>query len=270
MDEWSKKVGDKLKGYNYDRPFDEGKMQAFFDKREEDANPSKSPSRKWIMMAAAVSFLILATWGVHFSNGVTKTTQAGEIASVSLPDGSQVDLGYDSEISFNKLTWSWNRNVQLDGEAYFEVEKGSTFSVVSKNGITSVLGTKFNVYSRENGYTVECFEGRVKVDSGDQSIELAEDEGVDFTKRKKPTRYSVKRKTPDWKEGELYFSDEDISSVLIELERVYGVRIDGREKINSQKYSGYFPTDDLEMALRLVFEPVDVQYELNDKVVTIK
>jgi len=58
-----------------------------------------------------------------------------------------VVLNSKSTISFNKTDWKNNRQLTLDGEAYFKVEKGSTFTVNTNNGSVTVLGTQFNVNS---------------------------------------------------------------------------------------------------------------------------
>ena len=57
----------------------------------------------------------------------------------------------------------FSRKVSLEGEAFFEVNPGKKFEVVSKFGKTIVLGTSFNIYSRNSSYQVTCMTGKVKV-----------------------------------------------------------------------------------------------------------
>jgi len=89
----------------------------------------------------------------------------GQISKVKLPDGSQVWLNSGSEISYNNLFGSSNRQVTLTGEAYFDVvtNKGIPLIVDCDQLHVKVYGTKFNVnaYSREEKIDVVLEEGKV-------------------------------------------------------------------------------------------------------------
>lgn len=63
---------------------------------------------------------------------------------MTLPDGSVVRLNSVSRLSYKPLGWYFSRSAELSGEAFFEVEKGSKFTIYSMLGSTSVLGTSFN------------------------------------------------------------------------------------------------------------------------------
>ena len=85
--------------------------------------------------------------------------------TVILPDGSIAQLNGSSTLKYHPYWWNISRNISLEGEAFFEVAKGSKFSVESKNGTTSVLGTSFNIYARSNQYEVVCVTGKVWVEN---------------------------------------------------------------------------------------------------------
>ncbi len=95
-----------------------------------------------------------------------------EKTAVELPDLSQVKLNAQSRLTFNKKSWNKKREVVLDGEAYFKVAKGSKFSVITKDGTVTVLGTQFNVKHRDNYFEVVCFEGSVGVEYKESSVTL--------------------------------------------------------------------------------------------------
>ena len=78
-------------------------------------------------------------------------TAAGQRAQTVLPDGSKVWLNASSKIVYHNSLWSSDRQIDLSGEAYFEVshDKHAPFIVNSKQIKTCVLGTKFNVRARE-------------------------------------------------------------------------------------------------------------------------
>jgi len=106
--------------------------------------------------ACLLLFLLYFTYSFETFSGVQ-----GENNTFYLPDHSKVILTADSQIKFPKLFFI--RNVSLRGEAYFEVEKGSKFSVKTPNGEVKVLGTRFSVLDKEDGFVVYCFEGKVQV-----------------------------------------------------------------------------------------------------------
>ena len=78
-------------------------------------------------------------------------TAAGQRAQTVLPDGSRVWLNASSKLVYHNSFWSSDRQIDLSGEAYFEVshDKHAPFIVNSKQIKTCVLGTKFNVRARE-------------------------------------------------------------------------------------------------------------------------
>ena len=79
-------------------------------------------------------------------------TAAGQRAQTVLPDGSKVWLNASSKIVYHNSLWSSDRQIDLSGEAYFEVshDKHAPFIVNSKQIKTCVLGTKFNVRARQD------------------------------------------------------------------------------------------------------------------------
>ena len=115
-------------------------------------------------MAAAfiIGFTLVS---VFFSKDLTTIeTMASEKTTVTLPDNSTAQLNSKSEISYSEKKWDKKRTVNLKGEAYFKVAKGSKFDVKTTAGIVSVHGTQFNVKNRKNYFEVKCFEGLVGVE----------------------------------------------------------------------------------------------------------
>ena len=100
---------------------------------------------------------------------VTKSTEFGQKLRITLPDRSVVVLNYGSTISYPEVFSDTLREVKLDGEAYFEIEKDSQrpFITQGKNMFVSVLGTTFNFNTRTSN--VALAEGSVKLisDSGE-------------------------------------------------------------------------------------------------------
>lgn len=119
-----------------------------------------------IFKVAAVAIVLIAAagFGLLLAGNTTIENMGAEVVTVSLPDGSEASLNGASSLSYNEWYWKLQRSVALEGEAFFEVEKGSTFTVASALGDVRVLGTSFNVRSGAGIFEVQCKTGRVAVD----------------------------------------------------------------------------------------------------------
>lgn len=221
-------------------------------------------SYKTLSIAIAAAILLLA--GV-FSLMRFYTTDvycpAGEHLAYVLPDGSKVELNADSKLSFQPYWWRFSRKMEFEGEGYFEVEKGKKFEVVSPRGTTTVLGTTFNIYSRESEYNVTCITGKVKVVSfaaaatilGPEYQASVEDNG-DITVKKE----AIPGISKSWTDNMFNFTSRPLAEVLREIGRQYGVTIilrSGKEYY----YTGYFSRNrPLEEVLTLVCKPFGLTF----------
>ena len=128
--------------------------------------------RRQLMMAASLLLLIASTvWYIQsrdfFTDNLYKTDFA-KVKNIVLPDGSKVILNANSQLKVSK-NWgdTADRQVWLEGEAYFEVAKkqitGQKFIVHTKDLSVEVLGTKFNVNARHEKALVSLEEGKIKL-----------------------------------------------------------------------------------------------------------
>lgn len=114
--------------------------------------------------AAAASVVLLIGFSATAALYTTKiTTGISQQKEIRLPDNSRVNLHANSAISYKPLLWHFSHSTKLEGEAYFKVEKGNEFEVVSAKATTVVVGTEFTVTARENKYSVDCKSGKVKI-----------------------------------------------------------------------------------------------------------
>ncbi|HEU5147188.1 MAG TPA: FecR domain-containing protein [Chryseosolibacter sp.] len=142
---------------------------------EEEGLHRTHPRRMW-WVAASVALLIAASVGLYLMriapreiHYVTSTAQRGEQITVTLPDSSVVRLNAESSITYpENFEDSENRNVQLVGEAFFEVtrDESKPFIIQSGDLITTVLGTTFNIrgYPEEESIAVTVATGKVSVE----------------------------------------------------------------------------------------------------------
>ncbi|WP_163708629.1 FecR family protein [Mangrovibacterium lignilyticum] len=212
--------------------------------------------------AAAVILVLLGITGFLRFYTQSYTIPAGEHFLAELPDYSQVQLNAGSSLSYHPYWWSVERKVSFEGEAYFEVRKGSRFQVESGNGLTTVLGTSFNIYARENNYRVTCLTGKVKVSNPaqtDQVILLPNEkaEWVDnaFQKRQVESKQAIA-----WIKNEFIFTGRPIREVFAEIERQYNIRLLVAEDINFS-YSGNFNKEaDFHQVLHYVCRPLNLNF----------
>ena len=155
--------------------------------------------RRRLLRLAAMIVLVVGSGVILRYYHYTVVSAPGEMSAFYLPDGSEITLAAGSEASYYPLWWSVSRIVTLKGEAFFKVQKGEKFSVRSERGITSVLGTSFDIYARNDNYRVVCYTGKVNVEArksnkqivltpGEKAeIDLAGD--ISFSKENKTGRY---------------------------------------------------------------------------------
>jgi transmembrane sensor len=208
-------------------------------------------------IAASVSLLILAFFVFREK---TVTTGLAETTVYTLPDGSEVTLNAGSKISFARFGWSDDRHVVLEGEAFFQVTKGNSFTVESEAGTVTVLGTSFNVSARPGGLVVACYTGRVKVARGGDEVILTKGLSTHQQAQGLVPAEAFDEKRTTWRDGDFHFERVPLRIVMEELERQYDVTIhfagDGE-----RQYTGFFNNKDLDTALQMVFRPMALEYK---------
>lgn len=222
---------------------------------------------KWQVGVAASVMLLIAMYAViqQVSKKIIETSR-GEQVVFYLPDSSKVTVNAESKITYNALFWGKSRKIQLEGEAFFEVEEGKKFEVMSRNGSVEVLGTSFNIFARENKYIVNCLTGKVKVNNKDHNdfkiltpglSTRIENNRLRLISRLKPEKISA------WARGEFYFEMTPLEEVIKELERQYDLKISAEKGIDQRLYTGFFyGRADLEKSLDLVFSPMGLKFEI--------
>jgi transmembrane sensor len=219
-----------------------------------DAVPSKSIQRQWRQFRA-VSFakdevqsprmlrmnstfwriaasLLLIGGLVYWQN--TQETEVvvgnGRFHQVSLPDGSLVHLNANATLRYSTFWWFRNeRNVLLNGNAYFEVKKGkSTFVVHADNFEVKVLGTKFEVNTLPNRERVYLNEGSVSIwmPHKKQSLRLHPNQVFSLKNQTAITVQAIPDyHGHDWILGKLTFDNAPLKEIAEQMHDLYGVEL---------------------------------------------
>lgn len=214
--------------------------------------------------AAAVVFVMIGVGGVISSYQKTIECLPGEHLVAELPDGSTVDLNAASKLVYYPLKWKWERKLKFEGEGFFNVQKGSTFTVNSANGITQVLGTSFNIYAREENYRVTCLTGKVQVTApNDEKVVLLPQNHVELEEGKLVvTKMFEPEKAISWKQNYFFFAGRPLLEVIDEIERQYAVTIKLDPQLNNRNFGSNFSKQhSVEDVLDFVCKPMNLKFE---------
>ena len=224
---------------------------------------TRSINYKWIFGIAATIILLVGIFSVLRFYTTTVISPPGQHLTANLPDGSTVHLNAGSTLSYKPFWWNYSRTVKFEGEAFFEVQKGEKFSVVSGIARTEVLGTSFNIYSRNNQYKVSCQSGKVKV------ISKNKDEGIlspgyeaKLSLDGKVVIYKSKdaKSSISWMDNKFIFTAVPLHRVFEEIERQYDVKIKIPDGI-TYSYTGYFTKDrSVDEVIGLVCKPFGLNF----------
>lgn len=157
-------------------------------------------------------------------------TAVGEQKTIMLPDGSKVFLNVDSQLSYPKTFSGDLREVFLEGEAFFEVQKNAqkAFVVQSGNLQTRVLGTSFNINAYEANVTVSVATGQVRVSSETLHALLKPGQQASYKERFNEMTTSVvsAESIASWRTGHVQFTQTPLSEVIEAMERWHDVRLE--------------------------------------------
>ena len=220
----------------------------------------------WKKMAS-IAAIAITVFGVMtlFSADVSINSHHAIQLSHALPDGSQIILNSDSELKYDN-DFNEVRTLNLDGEAFFQVEKGKSFTVVTDEGEVAVLGTSFNVSARNGVLIVACKTGKVQVTSKNQSKIITPGERVRFSNGKASIIEDIDPlKIDKWTSGESYFERTPLQEVISSMSHKYDVEIKLPKKYHGKLFTGSFIHSDLQKATKMVLVPMGIKYELSNE-----
>ena len=217
--------------------------------------------------AAAICITILSTWMVMNDRESAEemvtyeefTTPSGQRAMVKLHDGTTVWLNARSTLRYPNHFAREERKVELDGEAFFDVEHNEhkPFVVSTEKLDIKVLGTKFNVfaYKGREEFNTALLEGSVKVYermNEEKALFMNPNECVELKDNKLVKRPMGNTDFLLWKEGIYAFDDVPFEDIIKKFELYYDIVITvNNSKLMKYKFSGKFrQRDGVESALR--------------------
>ncbi len=192
----------------------------------------------------------------------TINTKNAERKKITLPDSTEVWLNSGSTISYHPSFGKTDRNIELDGEAFFDVRPNKSLPmIIAAKGIkVKVIGTSFNIksYHDEDAYEASLVEGKIELYLSDkrksttQVYHLVPGEKIkildnplthnhdkqSIKEQIEPREYEIlkssfRKENPDetpseiaWKEDKLAFDSEVLSTALLKMEKWYDTKIE--------------------------------------------
>lgn len=243
------------------------------------ATGKRNSGMKWLARVSVAAVLlitaVLAGWNLaknRPSEIFEVVALRGQKSTLTLPDGTMVKLNSASTISYSSDYNVANRDVYLQGEAYFDVagNQAIPFVVHTQGLAVKVTGTKFNVkaYAEEDIVTATLVEGNVLADAGGQTYELSPYHEVAYDRI---SGDAVVYPIPEcehaipWVRDEILFDNDSLSEIASVLGRMYNVNIVFEdERITEFTYTGLVRNNSLQNVLDLISGTSPVRYVIED------
>lgn len=261
----------------------------------EDGGVRKISFIKMIMRIAAV-LALLAVLGIgayqlfndpsasknNDRNLVQKQNAKGIKSTIALADGSKVWLNADSRIQYPSVFTGNTREVYLNGEAFFDIEKNPNkpFIIHLAKGTIRVVGTSFNIKAYDNEPVVEtsvstgkvAFIPKLKNNKEADTIFLTPNNKVIYqvATEHATTAATISEEDKAWTDGKLIFRSMLFDEIAIELERNFGKKIVfDNDDIRSYRLTGSFQNNTLPEILYYLSKTKPFSYSITDEQIII-
>lgn len=205
----------------------------------------------------------------------TITTPRGGQYYVQLPDGTHVWLNAASSLKFPTTFAGVNREVELNGEAYFEVVKNNSmpFVVIVRQTKVTVLGTHFNInaYNDEQNINTTLLEGSVKFNAGllEKLLHPGQQSVFNTTTSTLTVQPVDVNQVIAWKNGFFEFDNTDLATIMRQISRWYDVDISYKSFDNKSRFGGGISRKlNLSEVLHLL-ETSGVQFKIENRKVIV-
>lgn len=257
---------------NWGIPFDKGqpqrakaKIMAIARESQPTIKMEVKPKKLWMRVAAAVALLLALTLSALIL-GNTQIQNDSKLAfDHILPNGSNITLNPGAELGYNKFTWKLNRNVDFQGEGFFDIVPGPSFKIATEKGNVSVLGTTFTVWADQDDLMVHCVSGTVKVEGKSAFATLGPGEMIQYSAESIGGKTNFEHPgfyAPRSISDELEFEQVPLQLVLHELEIILEKEIIITFKADDLTYSGRINPSNMETCLDVLCKPFNAKHKI--------
>lgn len=245
--------------------------------------PNKTNYLVWFQRVAAILILPLLISTIYFV--ITKEpieyieikTNPGMVAALNLPDGSKVWLNSGSYLKYPQKFISDTRTVELDGEAYFSVQKDRSKRFIVNTPFdlkAEVLGTEFNIeaYKGSNQVTTSLISGSVKLsfrnkENNEESFIMKPEDEVAYNIKTRgiKTNTSYLPTQIAWKDGLVIFRNTSFEEALKILSKRFNTDfIVKNDLLYENSFTGTFSGQHLTLILEHFRLSSGIQYKFID------
>ena len=201
----------------------------------------------------------------------------GHVSKCKLPDGTEVWINTGSTLTYNTSSFNEKfRDVELEGEAYFQVTKNKEkpFHVLTPIANINVTGTSFNVkaYPESDAFETVLAEGNIEMQlnnythqiihiiPGEKAVYKVNEKGI-LIEKVDPEIFS------SWRNGKIIFKDATLNDLVKELERIYDIQFHLKDpKLGEYRFRGMFSyNNNLIDALEKIKRTAEIDYYIENK-----
>ncbi len=237
---------------------------------EKTVKNTKVASLNWFIgfaSAAAVVFVILYI-GMFRTGKYSPEISAGiaAVKNIEMPDGSNVQLNSNSNLKFHVNNFTGERNVILNGDALFDVEKGGKFFVNFEGGLVKVKGTSFYIsaYSPEM-IRVDCTEGEVEVDLNGNNYLIGKNQGIKLYNGEISGPFSVSEAVVyDRLNGVFYWPVISLPELADLIGCRFGYKAEIGPGLRNRNFSGRIELSNLNEGLTIISLAMGLEYTIDE------
>ncbi len=206
------------------------------------------------------------------------TSPVGSRTSLKLADGTEVFLNHGSKLRYPQRFIGKNRQIELEGEAFFKVVHNPRKPFIVKTGILDIkaVGTTFNVMAYKNDPNIETtlVEGKVILEREGEDDKIAssimarvsQHSRYNLESGKITKTYGNTEKYYSWKDGVLIFKNDHIGDIAKKISRWYNVDIWLEdENVKDYTYTATFVDETLTQILDLMVLATPIEYTIHPR-----
>jgi len=229
----------------------------------------KNKAWRWLSGIAALMALALVGLWNYSSNledvYIVRTTQAHQIDTVNLPDGSKVILAENASLKYADKFNQSQRNVHLiKGKAFFNIKKNQAHPFKVKIGESEVIvvGTSFNINLTTQRIDIDVKTGKVIFSPHKDAASsiLTKGQALTYNIQRKEMTTRLAQNADSWLTKELVFVDTPLEEVCKQLTNYYGVEIKiQNDKHTAKKLNANFKNQSLDDVLLILNETYNIK-----------
>ncbi len=234
----------------------------------------------WAKWAASVALIIaigsivslLAIWQ---QPTVVQSGQNSSTLVHTLADGSTVYLKANTKLKYSKRFSRTDRNVTLDGEAFFDIESDpkNPFQINTEKATIAVLGTSFTVKSTTADFldvVVETGTVSVSLKNRKQTVVANANERITLTEgrlAKTNINNSIKEQ---WRTNRLQFKDETLANIILAINKTYGTNIVlGSPDLSQRRLTVTFQNNSITSMVEVISATLNLNAERSDNAIIL-